>query len=63
MEYVADLSINHPDLLTLDPCRYVREADAALRSGNREAAVALIQQAFLAFDLVAGNCDDFKGTV
>ena len=40
----------------LDPCRFVRDADLALARGDREEAVLLIQQAYLAFDLCANWC-------
>ena len=36
----------------LDPQRYVRAADWALAMGRREDAIALISQAYLAFDLL-----------
>jgi hypothetical protein len=45
------------EFVTVDPCRYVREADLALRSGRREEAVSLIGQAYLAFDLVRADCE------
>jgi hypothetical protein len=41
----------------IDPLHYVREADLALLNGNRDAAVALITKAYLAFDLMAADCD------
>jgi hypothetical protein len=41
--------------------RYVRQADLALLYGTREEAVAMIAQAYLAFDLVLANCDDITG--
>ena len=40
----------------LDPQRYVREADMALLYGSRDDAIALIAQAYLAFDLLAVRC-------
>jgi hypothetical protein len=40
----------------LDPCRYVREADRALAVGDLSGAVALIAQAYLAFDLCSTDC-------
>ena len=46
--------------LPLDPCRYVREADLALLYGHREEAVALIAQAYLAFDLMAADCQRLR---
>ena len=47
-----------PRAETVDPCRYVRQADLALLSGRREEAVALIGEAYLAFDLLRPNCED-----
>ncbi len=44
----------------LDPQRYLREADLALLYGSREDAIALIAQAYLAFDLVAAECDSLN---
>ena len=44
----------------LDPCRYVREADQAMEDGDREQAVSLIRQAFLAFDLCSNWCRQVK---
>ena len=44
----------------LDPHRYLREADLALLYGSREDAIALIAQAYLAFDLLAAECDTIK---
>lgn len=41
----------------LDPHRYLREADLALLYGSRDDAVALIAQAYLAFDLLAADSD------
>jgi hypothetical protein len=41
----------------VDPLHYVREADLAVLNGRREAAMALIAKAYLAFDLVAVDCD------
>ena len=43
--------------LGLDPCHYVREADRALADGNHDLAVALVSQAYLAFDLCAASCE------
>ena len=40
----------------LDPQRYVRQADMALLYGSRDEAIALIAQAYLAFDLLAVRC-------
>jgi len=37
----------------LDPFGLLAEADGALASGNRDRAIALITQAYLAFDLAA----------
>lgn len=44
-------------LTLLDPYRYVLAADEALRGGSRDDAVALIAQAYLAFDLLSADCD------
>jgi hypothetical protein len=41
----------------LDPYRYLRQADLALHFGTRDEAVALIAQAYLAFDLVCNARD------
>jgi hypothetical protein len=57
MERLPDLGTDPPDLAAIDPCRYVRQADLALLSGDREEAVALIAQAYLAFDLMLADCD------
>jgi len=43
-------------LTLLDPYRYVLAADDALRDGKREDAVALIAQAYLAFDVLSADC-------
>jgi hypothetical protein len=45
----------------LDPCRYVHEADQARQRGDHEAAVALIAQAYLAFDLCSAGCEHARG--
>ena len=52
MQRLPDLGTNPAQLSAVDPCRYVRQADLALLYGSREEAVALIAQAYLAFDLV-----------
>lgn len=44
----------------LDPQRYLREADLALLYGSREDVIALIAQAYLAFDLVAAECQSLS---
>jgi hypothetical protein len=62
MERLADLrhgTTSKPGPL-LDPCRYVREADRALASGNRDQARDLIAQAYLAFDLCSASCPHAK---
>ena len=41
----------------LDPCRYIREADEAMVTGDRDRVVALIRQAYLAFDLCSSWCE------
>ena len=61
MEHFPDLGSNRPDFSGLDPCHYVREADLALLYGSRELAVALIAQAYLAFDLMLADCDQVTG--
>jgi hypothetical protein len=42
----------------LDPYRFIREAEVAIISGNRKVAVALIAQAYFAFDLLAVDCNN-----
>ena len=61
MERLPNLATSPPELSALDPSRYVREADLALLYGSREDAVALIAQAYLAFDLALAGCDEFRG--
>jgi hypothetical protein len=61
MQRLSDLRTNLAELSAVDPCRYVRQADLALLYGSREEAVAMIAQAYLAFDLVLANCDDITG--
>ena len=61
MQRLPDLATNLAQLSAVDPCRYVRQADLALLYGSREEAVAMIAQAYLAFDLVLANCDDITG--
>lgn len=51
MQRLPDLGTESPDLLPLNPRDCVEQADLALLHGSREAAVALIAQAYLAFDL------------
>jgi hypothetical protein len=58
MQRLPDLATKLAELSAVDPCRYVRQADLALLYGTREEAVAMIAQAYLAFDLVLTNCDD-----
>ena len=61
MEYPPASGIGRPadqssvDTL-LDPQRYLREADLAMLYGNREEVIALIAQAYLAFDLMVADC-------
>jgi hypothetical protein len=50
MQRWSDLGVDFPDLLSFNPYHYVQEADLALFYGSREEAVALIAQAYLAFD-------------
>jgi len=59
MGRLPDPGTVHVEFVALDPCRYVREADQALRGGRREQAVSLIAQAYLAFDLVSADCERF----
>jgi hypothetical protein len=61
MEHLPNLGLDFPELSALDPCGHVRQADLALLNGGREEAVALIAQAYLAFDLVLADCDDVTG--
>jgi hypothetical protein len=60
MEYLLDFGLDRLGERTrlaslLDPHRYLREADLALLYGSRDDAVALIAQAYLAFDLRAAD--------
>ena len=62
MEYPPDFAFDRATEQTrlaslLDPHRYLREADLALLYGSRDDAVALIAQAYLAFDLRAADFD------
>jgi hypothetical protein len=57
MGRLPDPETGHAEIVTVDPCRCVREADLALLGGRREAAVALVAQAYLAFDLVRADCE------
>jgi hypothetical protein len=57
MERLTDLGSDRLGLAAPDPCAYVRQADLALLYGSREEAVALIAQAYLAFDLVLADSD------
>ncbi len=61
MEGPPNLPPSFPRLSALDPCRDVREADLALLFGRREDANALIERAYLAFDLLTPECDEFMG--
>jgi hypothetical protein len=65
MEYPPASGVGEPvdqssPATLLDPQRYVREADLALRYGSREDVIALIAQAYLAFDLVAAECQSLN---
>ena len=62
MEHLPDLGPDPSGLSAPDPCGYVRRADLALLYGSREEAIALIAQAYLAFDLVLGDCDEITGS-
>ena len=42
----------------MKPYGYIRDAESALRSGNRPEAIVLIALAYLAFDLVNVDCDE-----
>ena len=57
MERLTDLGSDRSGLAAPNPCAYVRQADLALLYGSREEAVALIAQAYLAFDLVLADSD------
>jgi hypothetical protein len=61
VQHFPDLGSDPPEFSALDPCRYLREADLALLYGSRESAVALIAQAYLAFDLMLADCDEVTG--
>ena len=61
MQHFPDLGSDLPEFSALDPCRYLREADLALLYGSRESTVALIAQAYLAFDLMLADCDEVTG--
>jgi hypothetical protein len=66
MEFPYDLVPDDPRLVSLlDPYLYLRQADVALLQGNREQAITLITKIYLAFDLLAGGCDEFSewGTI
>ena len=41
-----------------DPSHYLRQADLALLFGSREEAEALVALAYLAFELMLGECDE-----
>ena len=58
MERLTDLGSDRSGLAAPNPCAYVRQADLALLYGSREEAVALIAQAYLAFDLVLADFDE-----
>jgi hypothetical protein len=65
MEYPPLFRVGHPAdqssvAALLDPQRYLREADLALLYGGREDVIALIAQAYLAFDLLAAECSPLK---
>jgi hypothetical protein len=61
MEYPPVFGVGQPAhqpsvAALLDPQRYLLEADLALLYGSREDVIALIAQAYLAFDLLAAEC-------
>ena len=62
MEHSPDLKRGVSTMLLsiLDPYRYVCEADRALACGDRGHALALIEQAYLAFDLCAAGCEQAR---
>ncbi len=56
-DFGVDQTVMRPHFVTLlDPYRYILEADQALCDGSRDNAVALIAQAYLAFDLLSADC-------
>ncbi|HEY4891202.1 MAG TPA: hypothetical protein VII10_05825 [Reyranella sp.] len=62
MEYPPVFGVGQPAdqprvAALLDPQRYLLEADLALLYGSREDVIALIAQAYLAFDLLAAECN------
>ncbi len=63
MERPSDVGSNPPDRATVDPGRYVRDADLALQYGSREDAIALIAEAYLAFDLLLAECESIRSMV
>jgi hypothetical protein len=65
MEYPSELGFgpttNRSSVAALlDPHRYLRDADLAMLYGSREDAIALIAQAYLAFDLLTADCGRFN---
>ena len=60
MARLPDLGTGPLQHVSVDPCRYVREADLALLGGMREAAAALVAQAYLAFDIARADCEQLR---
>jgi len=57
-DFTAEPAAGQSNLLTLlDPYRYILAADHMLGEGRRDEAVALIAQAYLAFDVLSAGCD------
>jgi hypothetical protein len=46
--------------ILLEPSYFVRQADLALASGDRDAAISFVQKAYLAFGQSSGQCEDAK---
>jgi hypothetical protein len=44
----------------IDPYRYACEADRALARGDRNSALVLLDQAFLAYDLCGADCEQVR---
>ena len=61
MRYLPDLGSIPADGPPSDPSHYVRQADLALLYGSREQAVALIELAYVAYDLLYARCEAIIG--